>query len=118
MGASTFTSLNDGKRILPDGREIKFKIENVDNVKIPLVTASYYGQKSVILCSEPLFTVLVNGCKLDNYLRKKDGIDMISFNQFIDNLVNIHISSVIQNHQKQLLDTSMKELEIPNKTKK
>ena len=87
MGASAFTSLVNGQRTLPDGRIIKFKVEKVDSVKIPLKSAEYFGEKSVLLCSEAVYNVLINACKLDNYLRDKDGVEMISFNQFINNLV-------------------------------
>lgn len=117
---SVFNDLNDGKRILPDGREVKFKIEKVDAVKIPLTPAEYIGQKSVLICSAGLYIDLVNACKLDNYLRDKDGAEMISFNQFIHNLVNAFVNSIIASHRKQVLDAEMNQIksETPIKTKK
>lgn len=107
---STFNSLNNGSRVLPDGREIKFKIEKVDAVKIPLTEAEYRGQKSVLVCSEGTYIDLINACKLDNYLRNKDGAEMISFNQFVTNLVNAFVDGVITEQRKKEREAEMKQI--------
>lgn len=107
---STFNSINNGSRLLPDGREMKFKAEKIDAIKIPLTTAEYRGQKSVLVCSEGTYLDLINACKLDNYLRSKEGGEMISFNQFITNLVNNFIDSVIIDTRKKTREADMKQI--------
>ena len=107
---STFNSINNGSRVLPDGREIKFKAEKVDSVKIPLTTAEYRGQKSVLVCSEGTYIDLINACKLDNHLRSKEGAPMISFNQFFNNLVNSFVDSSIIETRRKDREAEMKQI--------
>lgn len=116
----TQADLQGEEKTLPDGRKVSISSEKIESTKIPNIAAKYAGEKSILLCGEKMYAGLVLACKMENYLRKKDRAETVSFAQFVNNIANSVINTAILQGLNQELDAERKQIksETPNKAKK
>lgn len=111
-------NLNNGETMLPQGVPIPVTFPKIDSIKIPTGKAQYKGEKGVFLCVQSQYDGLVTACKLENYRRKFVGFPPMSFDQFIDSLINFNINQRIKQAQNQKMDAERNQLKsetTPNK---
>lgn len=111
----TTTDLNEGKRVIPNKSEIKISYELIETVKIPKGKAELKGEKGVFICTESQYAGLLTACKTDNYIRQQIGDKLVSFEQFIDNIVNAFLTITLTQALNKKMDDERNALKAETK---
>jgi len=111
----TNTDLHEGFRTLPNGLRIPISYELIDSIKIPKAKAKLKGEKGVFLCTESQYTSLVTACKTDNFIRTIVKDEPVSFDQFIDNIVNAYLTLALNEALNKKMDDERNALKAETK---
>lgn len=111
----TTADLNEGKRVLPNKSEIMISYELIETVKIPKEKAVLKGEKGIFICTNSQYTGLLTACKTDNYIRQQLGDKLVSFEQFIDNIVNAFLTMALTQALNKKMDDERNALKAETK---
>lgn len=74
--------------------QIKINAEIISKVKIPSIKSETPGELCKFSCGEKTYYYLETACRIENHLRKTDKADLVSFEQFMDTVVNTQVNAL------------------------
>lgn len=80
---------DSGKVQKSDGKIVEFDVDKAMETKLIKQAPQFNGNKAVFVVGKGTYENFVNGCKIENYLRKRDKTgDAISLEEWFNNFVN------------------------------
>lgn len=96
--------IDDKKVILADGNIREFDPDKALAFPLPKEKVIYEGEKAALEIGPELHRNLTNMCRIDNHLRTQDSKPPISFNAWVNELVNMFAKICIRANNKAKLD--------------
>lgn len=113
----TLENLDTGKVMSISGEIFDFDVKKALATDLPKKSPKYEGQRGVFVVGEGTHDGFVKGCKIENYMRRRNKTPAISLEEYFNNFVNTQAIQCLRANRAAMLEAEFKDMEAETQNK-